>query len=324
MISPTAGSTSSGMLLPPPQHVQQADHADEVVGLVGDGQRAEAVAAQEVDRARDRVVRQHRDHAGRHDVLDAAGTYDHLRPGRAGPAHDHAAPPVTAQSPRPSGTASTSPRATRLRRRRPTPAPPSSSTTATANPCGTGTGSPSGAATSTRKNGSAASGRPRSSSAARASSADVLRHGRGERRVAHGGQHDVEAEPEVRLVARGRGDRPLQEDGEVGRLLHLDQEHPGPGRVRLARGHEDAVAGPHADLVEVRPASSPSPARRPSRRARPGRRPRGTRPTRPGRRRGSPARTRPRSCRSRSAGADARTAGWGGRAPAAAGPRRAA
>ena len=80
---------------------------------------------------------------------------------------------------------------------------------------------------------------------------DVLRDGRGQRRMAHGGQHDVEAEPEVGLVARGHGDRPLEEDGEVGRLLHLDQEHPRPGRVRLSRGHEHAVARPHADLVEV-------------------------------------------------------------------------
>jgi len=47
--------------------------ADEVVAAVGDGQRAEAVAAQQVDRAGGRVVGQHRHHPGGHDLFDGAG-----------------------------------------------------------------------------------------------------------------------------------------------------------------------------------------------------------------------------------------------------------
>ena len=182
--------------------------------------------------------------------LTVRGTQLHLRPGRAGPADD-ARGPVTAQSPMPSGTASTSPRVMRLpavgplqlavlehdrdgeavRHRRPR------------------------VAWGGDVDAEERVGRRRQAAQQLAGAgvqADVHRLGRGERLVAHGGQHDVEAEPEVRLVARGRGDRPLQQDREVGGLLHLDEEHARAGGVRLARGHEDAVAGPHVDLVEVR------------------------------------------------------------------------
>ena len=142
--------------------------------------------------------------------------------------------------------------------------------------------------------------------------------------MAHGGQHDVEAEIEVRLVAGRRGHRPLEQDREVGGLLHLDHEDPGTGGVRVAGGHEDAVAGPDGDLVEVSSIHAESCASTCRGELAGSTSSRPTPPTPPGRRPRSRARTRPRSCRSRSAGGRARTRGWGGRARAAADPRRAA
>ena len=82
---------------------------------------------------------------------------------------------------------------------------------------------------------------------------DQVRQGcRGERAVADRAQGPLEAEPEVGLLAGGRGDRPLEQDREVGGLLDLRHEDAGADGVDLSGGHQYAVPGPHLDPVHPR------------------------------------------------------------------------
>ena len=62
-------------------------------------------------------------------------------------------------------------------------------------------------------------------------------------------QRHVPAEVEVALVLGELEAVPLEQDGEVGRLLDLDHQDPRADRVRRARGHEDGVARDHRQLA---------------------------------------------------------------------------
>ncbi|MFD0776217.1 (2Fe-2S)-binding protein, partial [Streptomonospora algeriensis] len=71
--------------------------------------------------------------------------------------------------------------------------------------------------------------------------------------AAHGVQRDVEAQPEVPFARAVEVVlAPVEQDGEVGGLLDLQDEGAGSQGVRHARGHQDGVAAPQRELVHPR------------------------------------------------------------------------
>src|SRR3989442_2846926 len=68
----------------------------------------------------------------------------------------------------------------------------------------------------------------------------------------HSVDRDVPAEAEVRRLRRDRKAGVLDEDREVGRLLHFDHEHAGADRVRQRRWYQHDVAGTDRELVRRR------------------------------------------------------------------------